>query len=81
MNDKLKRGRWLERISLSSDGFLRSGVTEECLKSRGKLPVDKERLIIFVMIGKAASQIEIMVYCHANACRLFLLNAEFQSAV
>src|SRR6218665_3786676 len=42
MNDRLETGRLLERISLSSDGFLRSGVTNECLKSRGKLPVDKE---------------------------------------
>src|SRR6218665_2092792 len=38
-------------ISLSNDGFLRSGVTNECLKSRWKLPVDKERLTIFVMTG------------------------------
>ena len=28
-----------------------SGVTKECLKRRGKLPVDKERLIILVMMG------------------------------
>ena len=28
-------------------GFLRSGVTKECWKSRGKLKVDKERSIIF----------------------------------
>ena len=47
----------MERISLSSDGFLRSGgtnkclVTNECLKSRGKLPVDKERLTIFFYDG------------------------------
>ena len=27
------------------------GVTNECLKSRGKLPVDKERLTIFVIMG------------------------------
>ena len=26
-------------------------MTNECLKSRGKLPVDKERLTIFVMMG------------------------------
>src|SRR6218665_2961193 len=51
MNDRLETGRLLERISLSSDGFLRSGVTNECLKSRGKLPLDKERLTIFVMTG------------------------------
>src|SRR6218665_2608946 len=51
MNDRLEAGRLLERISLSSDGFLRSGVTNECLKSRGKLPVDKERLTIFFMMG------------------------------
>jgi len=30
---------------------MRSGVTNECLKSRVKLPVDKERLTIFVMTG------------------------------
>ena len=28
-----------------------SGVTKECLKSSGKLPVDKERLITLVMMG------------------------------
>ena len=26
-------------------------MTKECLKSKGKLPVDKERLIILVMMG------------------------------
>ena len=26
-------------------------MTKECLKSRGKLPVDKETLIILVMMG------------------------------
>src|SRR6218665_3959906 len=51
MNDSLETGHYLERISSSSDGFLRSGVTNECLKSRGRLPVDKERLTIFVMMG------------------------------
>ena len=30
---------------------MRSGVTNECLKSRGKLPVDKEKLTIFVTMG------------------------------
>ena len=50
MNDRLGTDRSLERIPLSSDGFLRSGMTNECLKIRGKLPVDKERLTIFVMM-------------------------------
>jgi len=30
---------------------LRSGETKECLKRSGKLPVDKERFIILVMMG------------------------------
>ena len=49
MNYRLETSRWLERISLSIEGFLRSGVTKECLMSKGKLPVDKGRLIILVM--------------------------------
>ena len=36
---------------MSSDGFLKSNVTKECLKSRGKLLVDKERLSILVIMG------------------------------
>jgi hypothetical protein len=45
MNDRLETGRKLESVSLSRDGFLRSGVTTECLKRIGKFPVDRERLM------------------------------------
>jgi hypothetical protein len=51
MNDRLETGRQLKRVYLSRDGFLRSGVTTECLKKCGKFPVDRERLIILVMMG------------------------------
>jgi len=52
IKDRLETGQWLGKISLSSDGFLKSGVTNECLKSRRKQPVDREELtIILVMMG------------------------------
>ena len=50
IKDRLETGQWLGKISLSSDGFLKSGVTKECLKSRGKLSVDKKRLIILYFV-------------------------------
>jgi len=31
--------------------FLRSGLTTESLKSMGNMPVDKERLMILVIVG------------------------------
>ena len=36
---------------MSRDGFLRSGLTTESLKSKGKVPVDRERLMILVTVG------------------------------
>ena len=39
-------------VSLSRDGFLRSGVTRDCLKCKGKVPVDMERLTMVVIIGR-----------------------------
>ena len=38
-------------VSLSRDGFLMSGVTRDCLNCMGKVPVDRERLTMVVIIG------------------------------
>ena len=43
-------------VSLSKDGFLRSGVTRYCLKCMGKVPVDRERLTMVVIIGRIVEQ-------------------------
>ena len=37
--------------SLSRDGFLSKGVTMELLKAEGNAPEERERLIIFVIVG------------------------------
>jgi hypothetical protein len=46
----------LDRFSLSRDGFLRSGETTECLKAEGKVPDDKDKLTILVMVGRRAGR-------------------------
>ena len=38
------------------DGFLRSGVTRDCLKCMGKVPVDRERLTMVVIIGRIVAE-------------------------
>ena len=43
-------GRQLFNVSLSRDGFLRSGVTRDCLKCMGKVPLDMERFTMVVII-------------------------------
>ena len=40
------------RSSLSSEGFLRSGVTMEDVSGDGKMPVERERLTILQMVGE-----------------------------
>jgi hypothetical protein len=39
------------RSSLSRFGFLRSGVTSEFLNVDGNMPVERDKLIIFVIVG------------------------------
>ena len=36
---------------MSRDDFLRSGLTTEFLKSIGNVPVDRDRLMILVIVG------------------------------
>ena len=36
---------------MSRDGFLRSGLTTESLNCMGNVPVDKDRLMILVIVG------------------------------
>ena len=43
-------------VSLSRDGFLRSGVTRDCLKCMGKVPVDRKRLTMVVIIGRIVAE-------------------------
>ena len=43
-------------VSLSRDGFLRSGVTRDCLKCMGEVPVDRERLIMVVIRGRIVAE-------------------------
>ena len=43
-------------VSLSRDDFLRSGVTRDCLKFMGKVPVDRERLTIVVITGRIVAE-------------------------
>ena len=44
-------------VSLSSNGFLRSGVTRDCLKCMGKVPFDRKRLTMVVIIGRIVAEI------------------------
>ena len=44
-------------VSLSRNGFLRSGVTRDCLKCMGKVPVDRESLTMVVIIGRIIAEI------------------------
>ena len=39
-------------VALSRDGFLRSGVTRDCLNCMGEVPVDRERLTMVVITGR-----------------------------
>ena len=43
-------------VSFSRDGFLRSGVTRDCLKCMGKVPVDRERFTMVVIIGRIVAE-------------------------
>ena len=43
-------------VSLSRDGFLRSGVTRDCLNCMGKVPVGRERLTMIVIIGRKVAE-------------------------
>ena len=46
--------RKLLKSSVDRDGFLRRGWTRACLNDDGKMPSDKERLTIVVMIGPSS---------------------------
>ena len=43
-------------VSLSRDVFLRSGVTRDCLKCMGKVPVYRERFTMVVIIGRIVAE-------------------------
>ena len=43
-------------VSLLRDGFLRSRVTRDCLKCMGKVPVDRERLTMVVIIRRIVTE-------------------------
>ena len=52
IKQRLDIGRSFFNVSLSSDAFLRSRVTRDCLKCMGKVPVDREILPMVVIIGR-----------------------------
>ena len=43
-------------VSLSRDGFLRNGVTRDCLKCMGNVTVDRERFTMVVIIGRIVAE-------------------------
>ena len=43
-------------VSLSRNGFLRSGVRRDCLNCMRKVPVDRERLTMVVITGRIVSE-------------------------
>ena len=43
-------------VSSSRDGLLRSGVTRDCLNCMGKVPVDRERLTMVVIIERIVAE-------------------------
>ena len=43
-------------VSLSRNGFFRSGVTRDCLNCMGKVPVDSERLTMVVIIARIVAE-------------------------
>jgi len=67
INDSFQTDRKLERISLTSDGFLRSAVTKEYLKNRGKLAIDKAKLIILMRRGTSRARSRVHGRVH-TAC-------------
>ena len=48
------------RSSLSSEGFLRSGVTMEDVSGDGKVPVEREWLTILQMVGEIEEDISLI---------------------
>lgn len=50
-NERVGGSLVVRKSSLSSGGFWRRGMTKECLKSRVKPTVDKERLANLEMMG------------------------------
>ena len=46
----------LKKRFLSSDGFLNRGVTTAVFRSRGTMPVVRDVLMMFVMVGKRMSR-------------------------
>ena len=56
IKDRFDTGRYLFNVSLSRDGFLRSGVTRDCLNSMGKVPIDRERFTMVIIIGRIVAE-------------------------
>ena len=56
IKDRFDIGRSLFNASLSRDGFLRSGVTRDCLKYLGKVPLDRERFTVVIIIGRIVAE-------------------------
>ena len=60
--------------------FLRRGVTSECLKANGKLPVESERLIILVITGRRTDAQSFRREVGIGSNSHCLLGSEFKSS-
>ena len=52
---KVRNGTVVFQRFLSSDGFFNRGLTMAVFRSRGTMPVVRDVLMIFVMVGKRMS--------------------------
>ena len=55
IKERLETGRKFFKLFGSRDAFLRRGLTTADLKVDGKVPDDKEKLVMFVRVGSRSS--------------------------
>ena len=60
--------------------FLKRGVTSECLKANGKLPVESERLIIWAITGRRTDAQSFRREVGIGSNSHCLLGSEFKSS-
>jgi hypothetical protein len=64
---------------LSSEGFLRRGVTIEDLKRRGNSPEDRERLIILTIVGARIEEHDLRSQVGIGSSSHCLFGSEWRS--
>ena len=55
IKERLETGRKFFKLFRSREAFLRTGLTTADLKVDGKVPNDKEKLMVFVTVGSRSS--------------------------